>query len=118
MFNLDFFKYEDKLTSCLSDDATVIDVLAFKYLTTAFVLVVLGILVLCFRSPCWRKCETIWEGTQRPFHPQRNNSWVIHRISTFFVISYAQCVKVSFKILIWTQMLGEGYVPTKKVVFF
>ena len=117
MFNLDFFKYEDKLSFCLWDNATVLDVLAFKYLTTVFALVLLGMLVLCFRSPCWSKCETIWEGTQRPLHPQRNNSWVIHGISTFLVISYAQCAKVSFEILTWTQMLGEGYVPTRKVVF-
>lgn len=114
MFNLDFFKYEDKLSFCLWDGATVLDVLAFKYLTTAFALILLGILVLCFRSPCWNRCETIWEKTHLP---QRNNSWVIHGISTFLVISYAQCAKVSFEILSWTQILGKGYVPAKKVVF-
>ena len=119
MFNLDFFKYEDKLSFCLWDGATVLDVLVFKYLTTAFALLLLGILVLCFRSPCCNRCETAWEGTQRAriFHSQRNNSWVIHGISTFLVISYAQCAKGSFEILTWTQMLGEGYHPIKKVVF-
>ena len=117
MFNLDFFKYEDKLSFCLWDGATVLDVLAFKYLTTAFALILLGTLILCFRSPCWSKCQTVWEGAQRPLHPQHNNSWVIHGISTFLVISYAQCAKVSFEILTWTQMLGAGYVPAKKVVF-
>ena len=117
MFNLDFFKYEDKLSFCLWNGATVLDVLAFKYLTTAFALLLLVILILCFRSPCCDRCETVWERSQRALHSQRNNSWVIHGISTFLVISYAQCAKVSFEILTWTQMLGEGYRPVKKVVF-
>ena len=114
MFNLDFFKYEDDLSFCLWDGATVLDVLAFKYLTTTFALLLLVILVLCFRSPCCDKCVTAWERSQRAQH---NKTWVIHGISAFLVISYAQCAKVSFEILTWTQMLGEGYQPMRKVVF-
>ena len=117
MFNFDFFKYEDKLSFCLWNGATVLDVLVFKYLTTTFALLLLVMLILCFRSPCCDRCETVWKRSQRALHSQRNNSWVIHGISTFLVISYAQCAKVSFEILTWTQMLGEGYRPVKKVVF-
>ena len=118
MFNLDFFKYEDKLSFCLWNDATVLDVLAFKYLTTAFALLLLVILILCFRSRFWNKCETAWERCQRTLqHSQHHNSWVIHGISAFLVISYTQCAKVSFEILTWTQLQGEGYEPVKKVVF-
>ena len=117
MFNLDFFKYEDKLSFCLWDGATVLDVLIFKYLTTAFAVVLLVTLILCFRSPCWSKCENVWERSQRALHSQRNKSWVIHGISTFLIISYAQCAKVSFEILTWTQLQAEGYQPIKRVVF-
>ena len=117
MFNLDFLKYEDKLSFCLWDGATVLDVLTFKYLTTAFALLLLVVLILCFRSPCWSRCENTWERSQRALHSRRGKSWVVHGISTFLIISYAQCAKVSFEVLTWTQMLGEGYTPLKKVVF-
>ena len=117
MFNLDFLKYEDKLSFCLWDGATVLDVLTFKYLTTIFALLLLVMLILCFRCPCWNKCEHVWERSQRAINSPQNNSWVIHGISTFLVISYAQCAKVSFEILTWTELQGEGYEPVKKVVF-
>ena len=119
MFNLDFLKYEDKLSFCLWDGASVLDVLVFKYLTTAFALLLLVVLILCFQSPCWNKCENAWEKGRRAINSvnRQNNSWVIHGISTFLIISYAQCAKVSFEILTWTQLQGEGYVPVKKVVF-
>lgn len=117
-FNLDFFKYDDDLSFCLFERATAMDVLAFKYLTTLYTLVLLVILILSFRSSCWDRCVGFWKKFENIFssgNPE-HRSWVIHGIAAFLVLSYAQCAKTSFQILSYIELEREGFEPVKKVV--
>ena len=117
MFNLDFFKFEDTLSFCLWNGATVMDVLVFKYLTSTYAFLLLLLLLLTFKSPCCRdKCQSAWERGQAVIRRSHHKNWVIHGISAFLVLSYAQCVKVSFQLLSAVQLYGEGQAPIKKVV--
>ena len=117
-FNFDFFKFDDYLSFCLWDGTTVLDVLAFKYVTTGFALSLLLLLILCFRCQCWNKCETAWRQCQRATgSSQHHQSWIIHGISAFLVLSYAQCTKVSFQILTNVHLRGKNNEAVKRVVF-
>lgn len=106
IFNLDFFRF-DELSFCLWSRATVLDVLVFKYITTAFALgLILGLIVL-FRVLPNRFCLV---------HIPLRNTSVIHGITAFLIVSYAQCAKVSFQLLSQTELMGKGVKGARKVV--
>ena len=116
MFNLNFFKLKDTFSFCLWNGATVMDVLIFQYLTSAYTFLLLLLLLLLFKiSCCHHKCQNAWERRQE-IMKSKHKDWVVHGISTFLVLSYAQCVKVSFQILSPVQLYGEGKMPIKTVV--
>lgn len=117
-FNFDFFKFDDYLSFCIWNGMTVLDVLAFKYVTTGFALSLLILLILCFKCECWGKCEAAWMQCQRAIGTsQHRHSWIIHGISAFLVLSYAQCTKVSFQILTSVHLIGKNHKAVKRVVF-
>ena len=117
MFNLDFFKFEDDLSFCLWNGATVMDVLAFKYVTSACTILLLSLLLLVFKYPCCNdNCQNAWDGCKTLVKRSHQRNWIVHGISAFLVLSYAQCVKVSFQILSSIQLYGEGKMPVITVV--
>ena len=85
-FNLDFFKFEDTLSFCLWDGATVMDVLVFRYVTAAYAILLLLILLLSFKSPCWNKCQSVWERGQAAIGRSHHKDLVTHGISAFLVL--------------------------------
>ena len=112
-----FFKFEDGLSFCLWDGATVMDVLAFKYVTSACSILLLTFLLLVFKFPCCNvKCHNALDGCQARIQRSHQKNWVVHGISAFLVLSYAQSVKVSFQILSSIHLHGEGKIPAKTVV--
>ena len=90
-FNLDFFQIES-LSFCLWHDATALDMLAFKYVTILYALV-LVIVVIWFMNKCGGKCLGKW------FRITTVKSSVIHGISAFLILCYSQCVRVSLNLL-------------------
>ena len=92
-FNLDFFKL-DTFSFCLWKGATVLDVLAFKYVTTLYALLLVGILFLMMK---YCRCNVLGRC------PGRNERYggytVINGLTAFFIITYSQCAKVSFETL-------------------
>ena len=100
-FNLDFFNI-DALSFCIWSNATALDMLAFKYITIVYaLLLVVSVVVLTHRcgGRYLGKCCRI----------TKLKTSVIHGISTFLVICYAQCVKVSLTLLQgYTYALQRG----------
>ena len=100
-FNLDFFNI-DALSFCLWSNTTALDMLAFKYVTIVYaLLLVVSVVVLTHRcgGRYLSKCCRI----------TKLKTSVIHGISTFLVICYAQCVKVSLTLLLgYTYALERG----------
>ena len=107
MFNLNFFTFNDALSFCLWNRATVLDVLIFKYVTSFYGIVLLSVLLLLFKIPNCSRCLCCVRE-----HVQRN--WGVHGISAFLILSYTQCAKVSFQILTRSSLYGKaktvGYV--------
>lgn len=111
-FNLDLFNI-DSLSFCLWKNATVLDVLAFKYVTIVYALVlILG--VVMFMNHCGHRC------LGKYIRITTIKSSIIHGLSAFLVVCYAQCVKVSLTLLLPETLKGrngEGYYP-RRVWFY
>ena len=102
IFNLNFFAV-NSLSFCLWKSATTLDVIAFKYITIvfSFVLVIATYMLMNFCSIY--RCEK--HKLCRHFTVQ---SSIIHGISTFLVMCFAQCVQVSFLLLTPGRIYGKG----------
>ena len=104
MFNLDFFSV-DPLAFCLWKGAKSIDVIAFKYVTVVYALIlVISTILLMNICNCYRCCHCV--------KPRTVKSSVIHGISAFLVMCYAQSTEVSFLLLSPSLLCSIG--PTCK----
>ena len=115
--SLDFFRLDD-LSFCLWSGATVLQNLLFRYVTTLFAVLLLGILVLLnkynlFEAIVKKICsESVknWAGKN-----QYKNS-IVHGITTFLMLSYTQYTVTSFQILSRLTLYGEGGRELRSVV--
>ena len=108
-FNFDFFGVKG-LSFCLWKGATTLDVLAFKYVTVlyALILVILTVTIMNVCN-CYRICSCL--------RPRTVKSSVIHGMSAFLVMCYVQCAKVSLHILTPTVLYSQRYNKNHTVVF-
>ena len=92
-FNLEFFRTE-ALSFCLFHGARTLDILVFKYVTTAFGLLLICLLVVLMKMfRCHKflgKCRKNSESSQYT---------VMNGLTAFLVLTYSQCAKVSFELL-------------------
>ena len=91
LFSLDFFETEN-LSFCLFSSASALDVVAFKYVTIVYALL-LVILVIWFMNKCGGRC------LGKCFRITTVNSSIIHGISAFLILCYSQCIKISLTLL-------------------
>ena len=90
-FNLDFF-YAKSLSFCLWREASVLDIIAFKYVTIGYSVLLIAAVILLLKH-CGARCL----GRYYRVSIVRNS--VIQGLSAFLVICYTQCIKVSFSLL-------------------
>ena len=90
-FNLDFFQIES-LSFCLWPNASALDMLAFKYVTIMYALL-LVLLVIWFMNKCGGKYLGKW------IRITTIKSSVIHGISAFLILCYSQCISISLNLL-------------------
>ena len=84
------------------------DILAFKYVTVLFALIlVIGLVILMNSRFCTKLNKKV-----------KTNLSVIHGLSAFLVICYTQCTKISFYILTRVILQGEGGIDGQAVTFF
>ena len=99
-FNLDYFSIEN-LSFCLWTNASALDMIAFKYVTIIYVLL-LVVIVIWFMNKYAGRCLGKW------YRITKLKSSVIHGITTFLVICYAQCVNVSLTLLLRYRYTPEA----------
>ena len=111
-FNLDFFNSES-LSFCIMTNASALDMIAFKYVTILYTLLlilsVIWIMNKCGGRFCGKFCRIT---TVR--------SSVMHGISSFLVMCYTQCVQVSMNLLNpvhFNVELDSGFNPPARVWF-
>ena len=117
-FNMHFF-YMDEISFCLWRGATILDTIAFHYVTTLFGVLLLTFFILVLNQ---RVVNTKSIATQKFFNqigkrfPLQKNS-VVHGISAFLILSYTQYTLTSFKIITQLPIYREGGVIDQSVSF-
>ena len=98
LFNFDF-SVSSSFAFCLWKDASVLDIIAFKYLTIAIAFgFVLLLAVLMRRCSCTFLC---W--MRKRVSPKTS---LVHGLSAFLVICYVQCTRTSLYILKYSTPVG------------
>lgn len=109
IFNFDYFS-TSKLSFCLWKGATVIDILAFKYVTVVFALALVVCLILIMNHI---KCSKVEESLNI-----KERLSVTKGLSAFLVICYVQCARTSFYILTPVRLRTQGGIPGELVTLF
>ena len=111
-FTLNIFNAEN-LSFCLWKKASALDMLAFKYFTILYILLLITILIWTVNKCGGRCCGKCCRITTV-------KASVVHGISTFLMICYAQCVKISFYLLTHVNFYVEEntkFTPSSRVWF-
>ena len=111
-FNLNFFNSES-LSFCLWKGASTLDMLAIKYITILYTMILIVTVTLVMN-----KCGGRWLGKYCRITAIKTS--VIHGISSFLMISYAQCLNVSLSLLLRVRIhvaQNSDYEPTTRVWF-
>ncbi len=108
MLNLDFFVH-DKLSFCLWEGASSLSIIAIKYVTIAYSLILVIIVIILLDKCCNR--------VQR-MHSRIHKTTVIHGLSSFLILCYFQCTKVSLLILTPATVYEENMKVESRVVFY
>ena len=90
--NLDVFNSE-YLSFCLMKSATALDILAFKYITVLYTILLIMAVILIMN-----KCRGRYVGKCCKITDIKIS--VTHGISTFLILCYSQCIEVSIGLLI------------------
>ena len=98
IFNLDFFS-SDSLSFCLWKSATALDMLAFKYVTVFYTIVLVITVIWTMNRYQGKWCFKCCRITTL-------KKSVVHGISTFLVLGYSQCVNVSLSLLIQVHIFA------------
>lgn len=108
-FNLNFFGIKS-LSYCLLKGANTLDIIAFKYVTVtyAMLLVVASILIM-------KRCNVSLKFSAQL---KKRGTYVTHGLSAFLILCYAQCVQVSFRLLLATRLYGTGKLPSKELYVY
>ena len=110
IFNIEFFSV---FPFCLWEGATILDALAFKYITTTFALLLVTTIVVMMNYSSIKRCS--WMCKAKGW---RKDSSVTHGISTFLTICYGQYTRVSFFILTKTYLQGRSGVKPIPVTYY
>ena len=112
MFDLEFFT-NNKLSFCLWEGASSLDLLAMKYVTIVYaLLLVLAVLLYL------RKFSLTEKIMGRLLKQKANDMSIIHGLSGFLIMCYSQCTKVSLLILTPATVYFKGPVIKSKVSFY
>ena len=108
--NFDFFSH-DKLSFCLWSGANSLDMLAFKYVTVAYALVLIAVTIwLMNKCNLYQRIYCLRASTMRLS--------ITHGLSAFLVMVYTQCATISWKILGFTFLYSKGHIYNRTVVTF
>ena len=119
VFNLNFFAL-NKLSFCLWKSATTLDLLAFKYLTILYsLLLVLSIILIikyCNVKYLYRILKKMNRGNKKSAR-----GIVIHGISGFLILCYSECTRISLLLLTQVHLRTssvEGINIKRTVAFY
>ena len=100
LFNFDFFNI-DSLSYCLWKNATVLDMISFRYVSVVFAFCLLLIFTFILHHCSYKQASSEKKKIRV--------SWsMIHGMSAILIMCYGQCTEVSFQILTKATLRGAG----------
>ena len=113
IFDLEIFEI-DQLSFCLFKDATIMDLMLIKYLTTlyALLLIIITILVLKFNSfhCCIKLCHKCGRRNIR--------GSIVNALTAFLVLCYFHCLVITLHILVPSYVMGGNEVRLKTIPLY
>ena len=108
--NFDFFNV-NKLSFCLWERATVLDMIIFKFVTVVYALMLI-VLTIWLMNKCdvYKRLYCLRVSTVK--------TSFTHGISAFLVMVYTQCTITSFKLLDFTAIYSKGHIVQQYVVTY
>ena len=110
-FNFDFFSNEF-FSFCLIKGASALDMLAFKYVTILYAFVMIFGLVFLLNY-----CNAYFYHKYSCLIKHTFKNSIVHSLTTFLIMCYTQCIRVSFLLLTPTTIFGRGGNKVRQVVF-
>ena len=111
-FNFDYFSNE-VFAFCLIKGATALDMLAFKYVTVIYALMLIFVLVFLLNY-----CSVYFYKRHSRLAKHTIRKSYIHGLSAFLIMCYTQCIRVSFLLLLPTTLRTKGGKVERTVVFW
>ena len=108
--NFDFFS-ANELAFCLWKGATSLDMIVFKFVTVMYALLLIVVTIWIMN-----KCNVYQHLSCLRVSTVKRS--IIHGLSAFLVMVYAQCAKVSFKLLDFTKIHAKGYIHVHTVATY
>ena len=106
--SLDFFRL-DEASFCLWKGATVLHNLVFRYVTTLFSILLLGLFILIANRTSAESEATICGRLKKMSEKMKMfKNAIVHGITTFLILSYTLYTVTSFQILSRLTLTGEG----------
>lgn len=110
-FNFDFFS--NKIFGfCLIKGASALDMLAFKYVTILYAFIMIFGLVFLLNY-----CNAYFYHKYACLIKHTFKNSIVHSLTTFLIMCYTQCIRVSFLLLTPTTIFGRGGDKVRQVVF-
>ena len=113
-FSLNIFVL-DELSFCLWKGADAISITAFNYVTLVYALLLI-IFIKVLMSRC--NVQHFLSKFPRLRPPVTQQSGIIHGLSAFLILCYAQCAFSSVFLLTGTKVYSEGPTVNKTVVYY
>ena len=110
MFNLQFFDHSS-LSFCLLRHANNLTIMRFQYVSFIYSFFLLVFILLTFRVCNIRRIKLCCKCR---VHSIQNS--MVHGISAFFVLCFAQCAKISLSLLSYGRIQGKRERVIRKVV--
>ena len=103
IFDLDILEI-DQLSFCLFENATIMDLMLVKYLTTLYALFLIIVTILILRFNVFYSCIKLCHKCGR-----RNiKGSVVNALTAFLVLCYFRCLVITLHILVPSYVMGVG----------
>ena len=112
IFNFDYFS---TFPFCLWKGANIMDVIAFKYVTTTFAFLLIIFIVVAMNHST-KRCSSHNFSFLKHFLGKRSSA--THGISAVLIICYGQCTRVGFILLTKTYLKGKSGVDPIPVTYY
>ena len=113
IFDLEIFEI-DQLSFCLFKDATIMDLMLIKYLTTLYALLLIMITILVLKFNSFHCCIKLCHKCE---HRNIRGS-IVNALTAFLVLCYFHCLVITLHILVPSNVMGGNGVKLKTVSLY